>query len=208
MLEIVTWVILFSILAGCVIMIRYWIDLLKIKDNYQRNELIDFPRILWQETQSLSKEPTSAVVAAISGIILAFLLAMLGGLLSPDTGPEPDWASAAMPNYFFQSAISVLVFHLAWPSFKSMAHDSFAPDFLTSLLESDDIFFGALSISLATFSLTAWGVHHQMAFLFVLVNGLLLLFYAGYRFNLARENSNDFNSKQHYSDHSDDDDEF
>ena len=192
MLEFFVWIILFSILAGCVIVVRYWIDLLRSKDSYDRDELVNFLNIILTELQHLSPSGISGYAAAACGIGLAIVLTTLGGLLSPDIGPEPDWTTSQMPNYFFQSALSVLIFHLAWPSFRTIADDSFASPGIQSFLDQDDAFFWGLSVALAAFSLTAWGVEHQISFLFVLINGLLLLFYAGYRLNNIRTKSNEF----------------
>ncbi len=187
MIEWIVWIILFFTMAGCVLVVRYWISLMREKDSYHRDELIDFPSILLREANALSPDGISGFLAAAGGVGLAMLLTLLGGLLSPDTGPEPDWTASQMPNYFFQSALSVLIFHLAWPSFRTIAEDSFAPSFLRTFLEQEDAFFWGMSVALAAFNLTAWGVEHRISFFFVLINGLLLLVYAGYRLNLSRE---------------------
>ncbi len=184
MIAWLVWIILLFILTVSVFILRYWVGLLREKDTYYRDELIDFRSILLRELQALSVDGHSGYMAAAAGLGLAILLTMLGGLLSPDTGPEPDWAASQMPNYFFQSALSVLIFHLAWPSFRSIAEDASVPALLHDFLEREDAFFWGMALGLAAFSLAAWGVYHRISFLFVLCNDLLLIFYAGYRLNL------------------------
>jgi hypothetical protein len=185
-MEWFVWIILFLIMAGCVFVVHYWVNLLNEKDSYHREELIDFVTILRGELQALSPDGGSGYLAAAAGVGLAILLTQLGGIFSPDTGPESDWTASEMPNYFFQSAISVLFFHLAWPSIRTIVEDSSLSSFLMLLFDHEDAFFWGMSVALAAFNLTSWGVAHQMSFLYVLINGLLLLVYAGYRLNLNR----------------------
>lgn len=194
MLEWIVWLILFSLLGSIVVMVRYWTDLLKKQDTYHRLELIGFPQILSREVRIIGGAGIHGTLAAVAGVLFGWVLTSLGGLFSPDLGPEPDWTAGQLPNYFFQSAFSVLIFHVAWPAVRNLVPRS--PGFLQNFLEQEDSFFSGLSVCLASVSLTAWGVDHEMSFLFVLINGILLLAYAVYRLNLsaARQTVSDRNA--------------
>lgn len=181
MLEFVVWIILFVLLGAGTVLLRYWTDLLRRKDTYHRTELVDLVTILLQQLRLFGAVP--GYLAAVAGIVLAWGIVLLGGLLSPDVGPEPDWAASQLPNYFLQSAATVVLFHLAWPAVRTLTDA--APRPVRQFFAEDHSFFWAFSVSLAAHGLTAWGVDHQTSFLFVFLNGLALLGYAVYRLNLA-----------------------
>lgn len=181
MIELFTWIILFALLGGATVLLRYWTDLLRRQDTYHRTELVDFASILLRQLQLFGGLTGAFAVGA--GVAVAWLLVLTGGLLSPDYGPEPDWAGSSLSNYFFQSALTVLLFHVAWPAVRTLLDT--APRFVRSFFEQDDSFFWGLSVSLASHCLTAWGVDHEISFLYVVANDLLLLAYAIYRLNLS-----------------------
>lgn len=190
MLEFAVWIILFVLLGAGTVLLRYWTDLLRRQDTYHRTELVDFATILVRQLRLFGTLP--GYLAAAAGIALAWGIVLLGGLMSPDVGPEPDWAASQLPNYFLQSAATVLLFHLAWPAVRALTDA--APRPIRSFLAEDHSFFWAFSVSLAAHGLTAWGVDHQMSFLFVFLNGLALLGYAVYRLNLAANRQGDAES--------------
>lgn len=184
-MEIIVWVILFSILMGVVLVVQYWADLMRQKESYTREELLDFIRIIPDRLQKLAgkDELAMAIAALAAGIVAAWLLTLLGGLFSENVVADvPDHAEAGVPNYFFQSALFVFVLHIAWPSFKDFALDRGGEEgMLFKILSAELPFFVGLSVTIASINLTCWGVFHEMTFLFVLPDMLILLVYAGYR---------------------------
>jgi hypothetical protein len=179
---IIVWIILFSILLWIVLVVSYWEKLIRSKDTYTREELVYFHKIYDIQLQKMN--PNHSIIgyfAFLTGILIAWFLTFLGGLISPDTGPEPDYASNEMANYFFQSGLFVLMLHIVWPSLKFFLEDRFAPQIILDFMNHDKSFFTGLAITLPSISLTCWGLYHQISFLFVLINGIILLTYASYQ---------------------------
>ena len=169
MLDILVWVILFSIFAGIVLVVHYWYELFRRKDRYGREEILNIPQIIQDQLMHLTdgRDRLLQFAGIGVGIALGWCLTWVGGFFSPDVGPEPDWASAQMPNYFFQSALFVLILHLAYPSFRDLARDSGGSSgVLMRLLNTEIGLFFGLTTTLAAINLTSWGVHHQTSFLF------------------------------------------
>ncbi|GIX41039.1 MAG: hypothetical protein KatS3mg129_0772 [Leptospiraceae bacterium] len=188
---IIVWLILFSILLWIVLVVSYWEKLIRSKDTYTREELVYFHKIY--DIQLRKMNPNHSIlgyIAFLTGILIAWCLTLLGGLISPDSGPEPDFASNEMANYFFQSGLFVFMLHLVWPSLRFYFEEHFAPDFILDFMNHDKSFFTGLSVTLPSISLTCWGMYHQISFLFVLINGIILLTYASYQIlrNPLKEN--------------------
>lgn len=190
-LELIVWLILLSICGGIALVFDYWLQLFRRKDSYDREELIDFVYILQRQFELLTSrgDATLNYLGLVSGLGVAWLLTLFGGLLSPDqTAMSPDHAENQVPNYFFQSILFVGVLHAIWPSMREFAQDRGGPDgFLARLLDTELPFFFALCVTLASISLSLWGVYHEMNFLFCLVNAALCIAYAMYRLRQARE---------------------
>ncbi len=194
------WFILFFILFWIVMVVSYWEKLIRSKDIYSKEELVYFHKILLEQLEKMNpKHSILGYIAFFFGIIVAWFLTLFGGLISPDTGIEPDFASNEMANYFFQSALFVFILHLILPSLKMYLEDHFAPDIFIKFLEHDKAFFTGLSITLVSITLTSWGIYHQISFLFVLINGIILLSYAAYQIQREKENIETY-SKEENSD--------
>ncbi len=184
MLEIIVWIILFSFFSGIVLVLHYWATLLREKDQYTREELVDFLQIILKQIQVLTSHgsPGLNYMALGAGIGAAWLLTLFGGLVSPNSSPSPDHAGAEMPNYFFQSALFVLIAHVVWPSLKDFAVDRGGRESLFfRIVDSDIPFFFGLATALGAINVAVWGVYHEMSFLFCFLNMLICLGYAGYR---------------------------
>ncbi|MBI3395557.1 MAG: hypothetical protein HY042_06970 [Spirochaetia bacterium] len=185
MLEIIVWVILFSIFAGIVLVLNYWANLFRSQEQYTRDELLDFVRIIMDQIQRLTTQhgnPALNFGSLACGIGAAWLLTLFGGLVSPAAPPHPDHASAQIPNYFFQSALFLMILHVVWPSLKDMAVGRGGPDsLLFRIVDTEVPFFFGLSVGLASINIAVWGVFHEMNFLFSLVNALVCLGYAFFR---------------------------
>ncbi|MBI41873.1 MAG: hypothetical protein CMF59_19940 [Leptospiraceae bacterium] len=206
MLDILVWIILFSIFAGIVLVVHYWYELFRRKDRYGREEILNIPQIIQDQLMYLTdgRDRLLQFGGIGVGIAIGWGLTWVGGFFSPDVGPEPDWASAQMPNYFFQSALFVLILHLAYPSFRDLAHDSGGSSgVLMRLLNTEiGVFFG-LTTTLASINLTSWGVHHQSSFLFSLINAVICLLYAGYRLDQKQEALENEGIESSYDDYDD-----
>lgn len=190
MLDILVWVILFSIFAGIVLVVHYWYELFLQKDRYNREELLNIPQIIQDQLLHLTdgRDRMLQFAGIGVGIGIGWCLTWIGGFFSPNVGPEPDWASAQMPNYFFQSALFILILHLAYPSFRELAYDSGGSSgLLMRLLNTEISLFFGLCVTLAAMNLSVWGVHHQTNFLFALINAVLCLGYAGFRLDQKQE---------------------
>ncbi|MCS7205152.1 MAG: hypothetical protein NZ853_05605 [Leptospiraceae bacterium] len=185
---LLVWIILFLVLLWLVMVISYWEHLLRQKDIFTRQELIDFKNILFFQLQKMN--PHHSLMGYITfflGIVNAWLLTLLGGLISPDTGPEPDFTTDEMPNYFFQSALFVGMLHIVWPSLRAYFEERNFRGIFQEILEHDKSFFTGISVALSSISLACWGVYHEIHFLFVLINGVILLSYAAYQIQREKE---------------------
>lgn len=184
MIELIVWLILFSFLSGAILTVRYWYDLAREKNTYDREELIDFPSIIQNQLKRLTNvsDPSLSFLAIGLGMGIAWGLALFGGLVSPDRTGAPDYAEGEMPNYFFQSVLFLLILHLAWPSFRDLANERAGQEgILARMLDAEVPFFYGFTACQAAINLMVWGVHHEVYFLFSVVNALAALFYTGYR---------------------------
>jgi len=183
-MEIIVWIVLFNWLVGVVLTLQYWAELFRSKESYTRDELLDFIHIIPDRLKRLAgDEMGSSIMAFLTGITGAWLLALLGGVFSEHVASGvPDHAQGSIPNYFFQSALFVFVLHVAWPSFKDFAMDRGGEQGIFYKILSTEIpFFVGLSVCIASINLTAWGVYHEMSFLFCITDIIVMLGYAGYR---------------------------
>jgi hypothetical protein len=190
-LELFVWAILFMITSGIVLVLNYWFKLFQAKDEYRREEILDFVTILRTELEILTArgEPLLNYAGLGLGVATAWLLTWFGGLMSPDASAlTPDHAENQMPNYFFQSVLFLMMLHFVWPSLKEVAVDRMGVGGLASrALEAELPYFFGLASALGAINVTVWGVFHEMSFLFCAINMLLCLVYAGYRLSQAEE---------------------
>jgi hypothetical protein len=193
-IEILVWAALLGIFAAVVLVLDYWGRLLRQQDSYSRDELVDFYRIILRQVEALTGRGDSGLnyLSLAAGVGMAWLLALFGGVLSPDVSLAPDHAEDQIPNYFFQSILFLAILHIVWPSLKDVASDQGGgPDGIASrLLATDAPFFFSFAIALGAINLTEWGVYHQMSFLFSAINAGLCFVYAGYRLHTAGRDTN------------------
>lgn len=185
---LLVWIIMFSIFLWIVLVIPYWEHLLRTKDTYTKDELISFIEIFNHQLQKMNPEHSiTGYISFVIGILVAWLLTLIGGLISPDSGQDFDFASSEMANYFFQSGLFVFILHIVWPSMKFYFEENFAPDIILKFLDNDKPFFTALATTLPSISVACWGVYHELSFLFILINGVILLTYASYQIQREKE---------------------
>lgn len=185
------WIILFFIFLWLVLIISYWERLIQSKEQYTREELVDFLNILDLQLRKMNSDHSPIGYGAfLFGILIGWILTWIGGFLSPDTGIEPDFATGEVPNYFFQSFLFVGMLHIVWPSLVFYIEEKFVPEIIVEFFKKDKSFFSGLSINLVAISFSCWGVYHSISFLFVLINGIILLTYASYQIQ-KKENRED-----------------
>ncbi len=176
------WMILFLVFFWIVLVISYWERLIRSKEQYTREELIDFLNIIELQLKKMNPDHSPiGYLAFLFGIFVGWILTWIGGFLSPDTGTEPDYTTGEVPNYFFQSFLFVGMLHIVWPSLILFLEEKFVPDIILEFFKKDKSFFSGLAINLVAISFSNWGVYHSMSFLFVLTNGIILLTYASYQ---------------------------
>ncbi len=203
MLEFVVWLVLFTVVGGIVLFVRYWYELINRRDSYTRDELVDFVFILVEELKRLttrSGETAYNYGALVFGIASAWVLTLFGGLVSPGTAGMPDHASSQVTNYFFQSVLSVGILHLIWPSFRDSVGGQGGP--AAQLLRAEVPYFFGLAVGLGALNLTLWGVYHDMNFLFCFTNMVACAAYAGWR--LQGQEEDDFHPGNYPGDYPDD----
>lgn len=184
MLGLIVWLIVFGIMFGVVLIVQYWSQLIRSRDQYTRDDLIDFAHIVPQQLDLLlgTRDRATSILGLVLGIGSAWLLTLFGGLVSPDVSPAPDHASGQVPNYFFQSILFPFILHVVWPSLREAAEGYGGPDGIPSrLLRAEVPFLIGLTIALGSVSITMWGTYHEMNFLFCGINLGACLAYAGYR---------------------------
>lgn len=183
--ELIVWSIVFFFFLSAVIVVHYWYDLLRTRDQYRREELIDLQRIIQDRFFDLMGRGDAVMnYAGLGvGVGVAWVLTLLGGLFSPGHPSIVDHATDQIPNYFFQSALFPAILHITWPSLREFFMQQGGP--AERLLDSENLFFIGLTIALAAVHVAVWGVYHDMNFLWNAANMGLCLLYAGYRVDLA-----------------------
>ena len=189
MFGFIIWCVIFPILAGIVLIVQYWADLIRSRDQYTRDELVDLAHILPEQLDRLTGTRDRAM-SLFLGVGAAWLLTLFGGLVSPDVSPAPDYASGQIPNYFFQSILFPAILHLIWPSLRETAQ-GYGGGIAAKLVQAEIPFLFGLTAALAAVSLTVWGVYHEMGFFFCALNMLACMAYAGYRLGHARDEDHD-----------------
>ncbi len=182
MLTFVVWLILLWLFTGLALLLRYWIDLFRSREEYTRPEILDLATILQGEMGRLTPPggKLHSLLSFAGGVLVVWFLALLGGLVSPDLSTTPDLAENHLPNYFFQSLLILPLLQLIWPLLKDLNRGN-GPGPLSLFLKTElSLFFGA-AVTLVALNFTLWGVYHQMSFLFVLLNSLASMGYLLYR---------------------------
>ncbi len=190
MVEIIVWIILYFFLSGAVLVVHYWYNLFQSREQYTRDEILDFMRIIQDQIQKLTASGDRGLnfISIFVGVVTAWILTLFGGLVSPNSSLAPDHAEAEMPNYFFQSALFLLILHLVWPSLKEMALERGGESSpIYKILQTEIPFFYGFCSALGAVNLAVWGVYHEMLFLFCFINMLICLFYVGYRLQSVEE---------------------
>ena len=184
-LEFLVWFAIFVFFIALLLLFNYWIYLFRTQDNFSREELVNAPVIIRTELGRLlgGQDRLLRILSFLWGMLGAWALTLLGGFLAPDLSPAPDHASDQVPNYFFQSVLSLFVLHLIWPALKDMSAygDGGSQSWLHRLFRLDLPFFLSLSIGLAAMNLALWGLYHEMNFFYCILNLSLCLGYASYR---------------------------
>jgi hypothetical protein len=186
MIQILVWIIFYLFFMGAVLVVEYWVRLFRERDEYRRDELIDFPNIIRERLLYFSGGKFSGYLAMALGAGTGWFLTLFGGLVSPGSARLPDYATGEITNYFFQSFLFIGILHVTWPSLIEVLRErqiSLIDDFM----ESEVLFFMGLSCALAAMNISIWGVYHDMSFLYCLVNLLICLAYAGYRLQQFEE---------------------
>ena len=185
-LEILVWALMAGLFLCGLLLFQYYQFLFDSQEDFQRDELLGLRSILVEEFREFIGKDTSQLsyLSLAVGALFAWLLCLIGGILSLSTGPTPGHASGSPPNYFFQSALILLVGHLTLPALRKNAGA-----LTQTLLSKDDHFLVSLAVSLAALNFMLWGIYHDTLFLYALANGGLSLAYAAYRLEKYRKES-------------------
>lgn len=204
--ELVVWLIFFGFFLGAILVVHYWYDLLRTRDQYRREELIDIGRILQDRFLDLMGRGDALMNYAglLVGVAVAWLLTLIGGFFSQSQPGMADHASGQITNYFFQSALFPAILHITWPSLRDVFEQQGGP--LRRLLDAENLLFIGLTVGLAAVHVATWGVYHHMNFLWNLGNMCLCLVYAGYRVDLALNRPDENYGADNYDDEYGDDD--
>jgi len=188
MIGFLVWFILFIVLLGAVLVVSYWLELIRRKDEYTRDELVNFPRIFSEQSSRLMQpgEEAPAFIMLGAGVLFSWILTLFGGLVSPDLTPAPDYAAAQIPNYFFQSILFPAILHFIRPSLRDLVAP-YESGFLGRLMDAELNFFLGLAVSLGAINISLWGVYNEMSFPFCFINMAACLVYAGYRVKSGRD---------------------
>lgn len=184
MLDVFVWLILFLLFSGLALLFHYWYELISGREEYTRNELVGFAKILPGQFKKLTEQGDKILnfISLGVGIIVAWLLTLFGGLVSPDVSRAPDFASDQIPNYFFQSFLFPGILHLVWPAFREIISTNIDKEnVISKLLKSDLPFFFTLCAALPAINFAVWGIYHEFSFLYCLINSAACLAYIGFR---------------------------
>lgn len=151
------------------------------KDSFTKQELIDFHRIIPMEKLHLFEREGSiqfGLAAFFTSIILTYLWTLAGGLIGP-----PHYTNDP-GNYFFHSFILFLVVTFSYPylydAFLSRLAMSDSRNILVQFFKQENNIILGCGITLIAANLTVYGMYHEMFFIAVFSNiiiiGVVLLY--------------------------------
>lgn len=181
-MQMFVWLVFFLFFCGVLLVVEYWVRLFRERDEYRREELIDFPTIIRERMLYIVNGQPAGYMALGLGALTGWCLTLFGGLVSPGSPRMPDYATPEVTNYFFQSFLFIGILHVTWPSMVEIAREK-SIELLDQILAAEVPFFLGLCSTLAAMSISIWGVYHEMSFLYCFTNMLVCLAYGGYRLN-------------------------
>ncbi|MCB1156625.1 MAG: hypothetical protein H7A25_08005 [Leptospiraceae bacterium] len=146
------------------------------KDNFTRNELIDVRSIFVSEFISTLEHNGNlqyGIIAFLVSAVLGHLWTFLGGIIG-----RPFYANE-FGNYFFLSFLLPVGLMAAYPyifdAFFGEKRESnpFSP--LVQFFSQEIPIVSGVSLSVVAANLTVYGYYHEIYFLFVLINVLIIL---------------------------------
>ncbi|TGN16901.1 hypothetical protein, partial [Leptospira idonii] len=187
-----------TILTGVV---GYYANLLffNAKENYPREEITEIWGEVFRLTLGLFESGGNLVLGAVlfvTASLIAFFWSLLGGLIG-----TPHYSNA-MGNYFFQFPILFFIFLFTYPFLK----DAFGTVGTSKILfENGRSVLAGLGLGTWSANLAAWGLYHEFYFLFVLMNGILVLWPLTYYWNGIRFFSITIGPAERFTSHWDED---
>lgn len=178
-MDFFVWLILFVLFSVLLPSMHYWGDLFAKKDSFTREELTDVREIMEMSFREIEDKPILIGLFA-AGSLLAWLVVLFGGLLSPDLSMASDFAEDTAANYFFQSFLFPVLLSIVLGGLT----DAFPDGIINRIAEHRDALVCGLSISMISLNLSSWGIHHQMNFLFLFLNSCILFVFALYRMDV------------------------
>jgi len=165
--------ILFLILFWVFItaMILYYYDLLKMKDEYKKKELIGFDQIFPAILKKIIGEDNQVIAYGVlvgSGI-LAWLTTLFGGLFN----------EIHSGSYFFHSSFFMIALFFGYTPLKEIIFEKVSSGIVPEILKKEKAFFYGFGIMLTAANFAAWGVHsdypENISFFWALINGLVCI---------------------------------
>jgi hypothetical protein len=191
-----------------VAIINYYFKLFSLEDreSFDRQELIDFTKIIPREIASLFEYDGSLqygiIAFGVSGLF-SFLWVLFGGLFGE------SFYSHDFSTYLFGSALLPIIFHFSHPYLMDALGDQDPDSPLMRILSQGTSIVGGSTITLVSTNLSFYGLFHETYFIFNLINIVSCIGIFLYRIKVIHENirSNESEEEIDYQ-NTDLDDEF
>ena len=174
-MEFIVFIIALILAFSSILILNYFRKLFGDgRDEYARSELLDIKSSLLAEWQSLShKNEVSTYIGLFLGIMLGFICSYLGG-------------KQGLGSYIFHSALVPVLFYFIMSLLKEKFESSIDnSSFLIKLIGNDIPFIVGICAAVIAQNVTHFLTQQNINFLWVIINILLIIGMAIYRFYRA-----------------------
>ncbi len=176
-MEFILYLLFYTISFIVLALVRYYFLLFSDigRDQFDRSELIDFGKLIPKEILNILEangNMQEGLIAMSVFSLLAYGWSLLGGLIG-----TPHYTNE-IGNYFFQSCLLFIgvyfgyapIVHIILGSKKYSEPDSF----LVRFLSQENCILIGVGLTCIAANLSVYGMHHQIAFPFTLLNTIVI----------------------------------
>ncbi len=167
--------VLFYILTYCFLSLgSYYYKLFSNsdRDSFERAEILDLARIIPKQIVSVFEANGNlqyGIIVFFGISLVSFLWILLGGLFG--TAHYMD----EFPAYFFHSFVLPLIIAFGMPFLKNTLSEAFGKTHIVSKIFSQELpALAGSSVTLIASSLASYGTYHEMFFIIIFINILII----------------------------------